>query len=85
MIHYKIHTDNKECYYSTSRNSKMHCVKNKSKYCYVTNDKSIVISMCFYDSEKHKYTKLKTQEIKNLFEVLCDNNISMKEWNELYK
>lgn len=70
MKNYKVHTD-KTCFYSTSRNSKMHCVKNKSKYCYITDENSIVISMCFYDSEKNKYTKLTTKEIKNLFEQIC--------------
>lgn len=73
MPQYKIHTDNKECYYSTSRNSKMHCVKNKSKYCYITDKNSIVISMCFYDSEKNRYHKLKTKEIEKLFKAMCDN------------
>lgn len=72
MKNYKVHTD-KTCYYSTSRNSKMHCVKNKSKYCYITDEKSIVISMCFYDSEKNRYNKLKTKEIEELFKAMCNN------------
>lgn len=72
MKNYKVYTD-KTCYYSTSRNSKMHCVKNNAKYCYVTDEKSIVISMSFYDNEKNRYTKLKTKEIENLFKAMCDN------------
>lgn len=71
MKNYKIHTD-KTCYYSTSRNSKMHCVKQKSKYCYITDDKSTIISMCFYDSEKNRYKKLTTKEIEKLFKALCE-------------